>query len=208
MTEPVGRFSKRSDENLLQLWRARDVLSDKDIDPLRDELDRRGLSNQMSEIENQAPTRDAYGNLPLAPQTFLNLSVPSLWLRELWLRHKTKGGLTVVGKIEMVRRTRSGLIDAARAELSYSYESVGRQYVGRVVRDFRFDSAGADRLVYDHHVGEKLPILVNPEAPEISYFPSGLGLFDPFFLGLRALFAWAVVIGLIRLILLSVLHKS
>jgi hypothetical protein len=173
MAESAGRFSRRSNENLLQLWEARDLLKDEDIDPLRDELDRRGLSEQVAEIAGRTSVRDMYGKQPLAPHTYINLSVPALWMRELWLRHKTKGGFSANPKIEMVQRTRSGFWGgAARAELHYSYEFQGRQYSGRVVRDFKFESASADSLVYDHQIGEKLPILVNQEAPAISYYPS------------------------------------
>jgi hypothetical protein len=58
MAEFASRFSKRSNENLLQLWRARDLLNDEDIDPLRDELDARGLSKQVAEIAELASVRD------------------------------------------------------------------------------------------------------------------------------------------------------
>ena len=58
--------------------------------PLRDELERRGLSKQVAEIAEQASVRDMYGELPPAPHTYTNLSVPAFWMRELWLRPKTK----------------------------------------------------------------------------------------------------------------------
>jgi hypothetical protein len=207
MADSASRFSKRSNENLLQLWRARDLLNDEDIDPLRDELERRGLSRQVAEIAEQASIRNMYGELAPAPFTYFNLTVPALWIKELWLRQKTKDGCSTDAKVELVQRTRFGFLGgAARAELRYSYEFQGRQYSGRVTRDFKFDSAKADSLVYDHQVGEKITIRVNPEAPEISYCPSGMGIFDPIFLGPQALFAWAVVIGLARLMLLSVTH--
>src|ERR1017187_5181821 len=161
MSESTDRFSRRSNENLLQLWRARDLLRDEDIDPLRDELDRCELSAQMAEIAEQPPVTDLYGDLPPPPNTYLNLTVPVLWVRELWLRHKTRGGISIDAEVEMVQRTRSRLGGAARAELDYSYEYEGQQHSGRVVRDFNFDSAEADSLVYDHHVGEKLAVLVS-----------------------------------------------
>src|ERR1035438_2806508 len=40
MANSENRFSKRSNENLLQLWRGRDGLNDEDIDPLRTEIGR------------------------------------------------------------------------------------------------------------------------------------------------------------------------
>lgn len=207
MVKSANRFGRRSNENLLQLWRGRDVLSDEDIDPLRTELEQRGLDAQMAKIDDQSPGKDIYSDLPPAPQTYLNISVPALWVREQWLRHKTTGGVPVRGTIRSVQRTRSRFGGAARAELSYSYEFQGQQYSGRVVRDFRFDSAKADSLVYDNHVGEKLPILLSRQTPEISYYPSGIGMFDPIVLGLQSLFAWAVVVGLARLVFLSVLRS-
>jgi hypothetical protein len=207
MANSENRFSKRSNENLLQMWRGRDVLNDADIDPLRTELEQRGLSAQMAQIEDQVAGKDIYGDLPPAPQTYLNLSVPALWVREQWLRYKTTKGIAVEGTIESVQRTRSRRGGAARAELSYHYEFQGKQYCGRVVRDFSFESAKADSLVFDNHVGDKIPILISPRFPEISYYPSGLGIFDPIALGLQSLFAWAVLVGLARLVLLTVLHS-
>lgn len=209
MENVASRFSRRSNDNLLQLWRGRDALKDDDIDPLRSELEKRGLSVKIAEMDEQVPGKDIYGDLPPAPQTYLNLSVPALWVREQWLRHKTARGTAVKGTIESVQRTRSGLRGrwAARAELTYRYEFQGQQYSGRVLRDFSFDSAKADSLVYDNHVGETISILVSRDSPEISYYPSGIGIFDPVVLGFQSLFAWAVVIGIIRLILLPVLRN-
>lgn len=208
MAKSANRFSRRSDDNLLQLWRGRDGLNDEDIDQLRTELEQRSLSGQMAEIDDQVAGKDIYGDLPPGPQTFFNLSVPALWVREQWLRQKTAGGIVVEGIIASVQRTRSRMGGVARAELSYSYEIQRQQYSGRTVRDFSFDSAKADSLVYDHHVGEKLSILVSRQSPEISYYPSGIGIFDPIALGFPSLFAWAVVIGLARLVLLSVLRSQ
>ncbi len=207
MTKSLNRFSRRSNENLLQLWRGRDGLNDDDIDPLRTELQQRGLSAQMEEISSHVARRDIYGDLPPAPQTYLNFSVPALWVREQWLRHKTKGGFAAEGTIESVQRTRSQWGRAARATLIYRYEFQGQPYSGRVVRDFSFDSAKADSLGYDNHVGDKLPILISRQSPEVSYYPSGIGIFDPIALGLPSLFSWAVVVGLVRLVLLSLLRS-
>lgn len=69
------RFSRRNNQNLLQLWIGRDALDDFDIDPLRDELDRRGLSKEVEEISEQVSSRDIYRELPEGPQTHLNLLV-------------------------------------------------------------------------------------------------------------------------------------
>ncbi|WP_162601567.1 hypothetical protein [Occallatibacter savannae] len=207
MAEEAGRFSRRSDENLLQLWRARDLLKDEDIDPLRDELEARGLSKQVAEISELASVRDLYGALPTAPFTYFNSSVPALWIRELWLRYKTKDGSSLNARIEKVQRTGFGSLGgAARAEIKYFYEFQGHQYVGRVLRDFKVDAASADKLVYDHHVGEEIQIRVSREAPELSYYPSGMGFLDPISLGLQSLLSGALVFGFAWLLLRSITH--
>jgi hypothetical protein len=203
MPDKAERFSRRSNENLLQLWSGRDGLVDDDIEPLRDELEKRGLSKELEEMDGQVPTRDIYGDLPRGPLTFLGFSVFAWWLRERWLRHRTKDGIQIDAIIESTQRTRGTRARRlARAELVYSYEFEGRQYSGRVVRDFSFDEASANSLVYDHHAGEKVPVIICRKNPAISYFPSGLGIFDPLLFGFGALIAWtsaiAVVIAVLR----------
>ena len=207
MSDAAGRFSRRSDENLLQLWRGRGGLDDELIEPLRDEIEKRGLSKEIEKMDGEAPSKDIYGELPTAPQTYLNASVAVWWLRELWLRYRTKDGIQVNAAIESIQRTRSGFGGVARAEIVYSYEFLGQQFSGRVVRDFSFDVARADGLIYDHQVNEKLPVLISRDNPAISYFPSGLGAFDPIALGFRALFSWAIVIALLRFALMAVLPQ-
>ncbi len=206
MPEPSNKFSRRSNDNLLQLWKGRDRLSDYDIDPLRDELERRGLSKEVEEISQQASVGGIYGELPTGPQTWLNLTVPFWWLRELWLRYKTRNGLPIDATVESTKRTGSRYRMAARAELRYSYEFQGRSYLGRAVRDFTLGSAPADSLAYDHHPGEKVPVVINQNEPEISYFPSGFGSIAPIIVGVQSLLSWAIVIGLLRLVLLSIMH--
>jgi hypothetical protein len=206
MPDLANKFSRRSDDNLLQLWRARDKVSDFDIDLLRDELEIRGLSKEMDEIAQQVSVGSIYGKLPSSPQTYLNLSVPFWWLRELRLRYKTNGGRSLEATITKAQRTGSGMLGTARVELLYSYEFQGQQYAGRVIRDFRSGSdPAADSLAYDHHPGEKLPILISQEDPEISYYPSGLGSIDPIISGFQSLISWGVVAGLARIALLSIL---
>lgn len=154
MSDLSNRFSRRGNDNLLQLWRGRDALDDSDIDPLRDELERRGLSKELEEICNQPASKDIYGDLPRGPQTYLNLSVPFWWIREIWLRIKTRNGIQLDAVVDNARRTRPPSRSAARAELLYSYEYQGQQYSGRTVRDFVFDTAAANSLAYDFHQGK------------------------------------------------------
>lgn len=204
---PTDKFARRSNDNLLQLWRGRDKLKDEDIDPLREELAKRGLSKEAEKIAEQASNEDIYGVLPPTPQTYLNFSVAFWWLRELWLRHKTKSGTHVEATIESAYRTRSRYYSAARASLLYSYEFQGRQYQGKIVRDFIFGSAAADALAFDHHPGEKLPIVISHHQPQLSYHPSGFGSVQPIIAGVQSLFALAIVLGIARLVIWSVLRQ-
>lgn len=209
MLDQAGRFSRRTNENLLQLWRGRDGLVDDDIEPLREELEKRGLSKELQEMDGHAPSRDIYGDLPRGPLTFLGLSVFVWWLREIWLRRRAKDGIQVDATIKSTQRTRGTRVrKLARAELIYSYEFQGRQYSGRVVRDFSYDEASANSLVCDHHAGEKLPVIICREDPAISYFRSGLGVFDPLLFGFGALFAWASVIASSVAVLIGLLRVA
>jgi hypothetical protein len=203
MPEQANKFSRRSNENLLQLWKGRGGLDDEDIDPLRDELDKRGLSKEAEEIVDQFIVGNRYGELPVGPQTYGNLSVPFWALRELWLKHKTSGGIPIEATISMVQRTGSRNRSASRVELLYSYEFQGGQYDGRVVRDFNLSDA-ADSFAYDHHRGEKLHIIVCRNDPKISYYPSGLGFIQAILLGVL----YSLVIGfLVTLTAESLLDK-
>jgi hypothetical protein len=207
MPDAPSRLSRRSNENVLQIWRGRDAFNDKDVDALREELERRGLSREMAEMDDMPPSRDIYGKLPPSPRSYLGLTVPILWLRELWLRCRTRKGVDVDATIQSAQRTRKGFGSVARAELVYAYEIQSRQYLGRVVRDFSYDVANADSLVYDHHTGEKLSVRICLQDPEISYFPSGLDGFDPVFSGLKALYSWACVIAVAAVIIWELFRR-
>ena len=202
MPESVNRLGKRSDQFLLQLWRGRDGLKDEDVDVLRDELDKRGLSKELEEIVDQGTTGSVYGELSPGPWTYGNLSVPFWWLRELWLQRKTRNGISIEATITLARRTAYRRKSAARAELIYSYEFQGKQYDGRVVRDFALGPAAADSLAYDHHPGEQLPIVICQNDPKISYYPSGFGFIEPMCTGT----IYVAVIAFVLFALLGTLH--
>jgi hypothetical protein len=207
MPDASNRISRRSNENLLQLWMGRDALKDDDIEPLREELERRGLSRKLAEMDDLPPSRDVYGDLPPAPRTYLCATVPLLWLRELWLRYRTRKGNNVDATIQSAQRTSRGFGGVARAELTYAYEFQGRQYQGRVARDFSNDVANADSLAFDHHAGEKIFVRICSEDPGLSYFPSGLDAFDPVFVGLRALFNWAFAAATLIVVISELLRR-
>jgi hypothetical protein len=205
MPESPNRLSRRTNQNVLQIWMGRDALKDGDIEPLREELLRRGLSRELADMDNIAPSQDIYGPLPPPPRTYLNLTVPLFWLRELWLRYRTRQGVQVDAMIESAQRTQDGF--TARAELIYSYEFQGRPYRGRVVRDFYWDVGSADSLVYDHHSAETIAVRICPDDPAISWFPSGLDALDPIVLGLRALFSWASAIAVLVVIIWELFRR-
>jgi hypothetical protein len=55
----------------------------------------------------------------------------------------------------------------------------------------------ADALVFDHHLSEKITIRIDPASPAISYFPSGLGILDPFFVLIEVMFSLAVIVAIL-----------
>lgn len=207
MPEAPNRLGRRSNQNLLQIWMGRDALKDDDIEPLREELERRGLSRELVEMDSTPSSQDIYGPLPPTPRTYLNLTVPLLWLRELWLRWKTRNGIEIDATIQSAQRTRARFGSTCRAELIYSFEFQGSRYGGRVVRDFSYDLASADSLVYDHHAGETIRARICPDDPAISWFPSGLDAFDPVVIGLKALMSWAFVVAVLVSIIWELLHR-
>jgi hypothetical protein len=195
------KFRLRSNDNLLQMWRGRDRLRDADIQPLRDELEARGLSEEMEEIADAVTTEHPYGELPRGPETYGNLSVPFWWLRELWLRHKTKNGVALEATIESTQRTGARWRSASRAELVYRYEFEGQKYSGRIIRDFMVGTAAADSLAYDHHPGDKIQIIVDRENPARSYASSGFGSVQPLITGILALVIWIPILLVIAVAL-------
>src|ERR1035441_7043833 len=90
------------------------ALEDWEIEPLREELDKRGLSKEVERIIDECIVEDPDGQLPRGPQTYGNLSILFWWLREVWLRHKTKDGISVEATIDSTQRTGSRYHSAAR----------------------------------------------------------------------------------------------
>ena len=186
-------LSRRSDENLLQLWRGRDYLDDDDIDPLRDDLKARGVSKEMEGIVDQGIRQRPTGALPEGPFTYGNTTMFFWWVRELWMRQKTRDGVSVEARVESAFRTRARWRSAARTELDYSYEFQVKRFTGRTIRDFMPESSAADSLAFDHHPGDKIEDLVAARDPQCSYYPSGLGWFDPVFYGGGAVILWGAI---------------
>lgn len=196
-TDYAAQYRSFDHDELLALWRERNRLADTARRALRDEINLRGLSKEAESPPIQESAK------PLAPpvETYLNASVLFWWLREIWLRLRTRRGFSVRATVESTSRTRPGYKSAARAELSYSFAFQGRQYSGRVVRDFLFDNAAGDSLAFGHKQGQSISVRLKSEYPECSYYPSGFGWIEPLLVGLFAVMIWvalvAMVVGLI-----------
>jgi hypothetical protein len=195
MPEFATMLAQKSDEEILQLWRDRDRLPDADIDPLRDEIERRGLLNDAEQIVET--TVRAFNDGPsIPPQNYLNTSIFFWCVRELWLRSKTRNGVSVAASVDKVSRLKPQNKTAGRSELTYRYKYQGTDYSGRVVRDFLFPSSATQAFVDNHQPGQTIQILVNRVDPGISYYPSGLGfLFSIVGGGLLLLFWSAMFLG-------------
>lgn len=195
MEGSANPFTRRSEENLLQLWKGRDSLRDYQIDPLRDEIERRGLMPQAQAISDHGTRESIYGELPPGPKTYGNTSCAYWALKELWLRHKTRTGERAEATVLSAGRTGSSRRSSARVELCYSYLASGQRFEGRIVRDFSVSGA-ADALAYDYHPGDKIDILIARDNLALSYCPSGLG------------FLWPIVAGSARLLCYTALFAS
>lgn len=200
MNDFADEYRHKSDEQLLQLWVERSQLSSEAKHALQNEIQKRSLTRYAESAT------DAWATPPereLAPpvNSYMGFSVPWFWLRELWLRFKTRQGVSVKAEVESTRQTRQRVRSSARAELRYTYTHEGQQYSGRAVRDFVFSKRAADALALDYKPGDPITVRIAPTHPGISYFPSGfgwLGWVDAFCsgaLGLLVLLIWALILS-------------
>jgi hypothetical protein len=135
--------------------------------------------------------------------SFLYLSVPYYWLRELLLSLRAKRWRDVPATIEETYRSHGGSKQVVRAELWYSYSLFEGSYSGHVIRDVGLNFRGVNRLVNGHQAGDKITVKVNPDKPNESFFPSGLGWIDPVIVSLPGLGA----LGIVLTIAWSVIHR-
>ena len=99
-----------------------------------------------------SPQRKRFGRSPFTKRALPPLFFGAAFSRALrpfseialWLRYKTRCRCSIDGQDKLVQRNRFRVGGAAR-ELQYSYEFQGRQYSGRVVRDFNEEDATAIR---------------------------------------------------------------
>jgi hypothetical protein len=183
-------YQQNSDDELLQLWVERSQLFPEARAALGEEIRKRRLGDEAKHATDrraEPPERE------LAPRIYFSFVV-CFWIRELWLRNRTKEGMPVEAEVISAIQTKKPFRGAARAELRYSYEYEGNHYIGRTVRDFVFGHQAADALAFGHKVGEKITIRIDPTHPNHSYFPSGFGWIEAVFNGGLGLFWLALVL--------------
>lgn len=201
-----AEYQSRTDENLLQLWVERSELLPEAEAALQNEIARRGLSGQAATAKDRRFEDDSIdsgkgtrSHHRLAPAVAAwGPSIAWYWLREMRLRHRTKGGVPVQGRVESTLLTRAVQGRGGggrRSELRYSYDCQGPR-TGRTVRDFTFGDKIGKALAFGHKPGDTITVLVDPNDPDCSYFPSGFGWIQPLVYG--------VVFSLLGLCLLAI----
>jgi len=205
--DPNNKFSVKSNEDILQLWRNRKDLKE-DIDTLQMELQKRHLSREASDVEIEDfvdhPIRGSSFCKGIDfHQTYLNGSIILYGIRELWLRYKTKDGVPVAATTILAYHTEPLNKMAFRAEMLYAYEYEGKQFEGRVVRDYFFNHKAADSLANKFHPGEGLTVTIAPNRPELSYYPSGFGFIEAFTIGSVSLILAGLILTTVLLLLVG-----
>jgi len=188
-----SEYRSRTDEELLQLWVERSELLPEAEAALRSEITGRGLTKQAAtakdmtcEGDDDDPEEGKESDHRLAPAVSAwGPTIAWYWLRELRLRRRTKNGVPVQAKVESTLLTRpvqgrGG--GGRRAELCYSYDCQGPR-TGRTVRDFVIGDRVGKALAFGHKPGETITVLVDPNDPYYSYFPSGFGWIQPLLYG-------------------------
>ena len=202
-----GEYRTRTDEELLQLWVERSDLLPEAERALQSEIDRRGLTEQAVNAKDiRCEDEDDYDNPKVREDSDQQLAPPVAawgpsitwyWLREMWLRQRTKDGLDIQAKVESALLTRANQGRGGggrRAELCYSYDCQGPQ-IGRTVRDFMIGDRVGRALAFAHKPGDTITIRVDSNVPYRSYFPSGFGWIEPLF--------WGVFFSILALFLLT-----
>ena len=203
----INEYQSRTDEDLLQLWVERSELLPEAVVALQNEIARRDLTGQAAIAKNIRVEDDSIESKKgkksdhrLAPPVAAwGPSIAWYWLRELRLRHRSKGGIPLPARVEstvLTRPTKGRGGGGRRAELRYSYEYQGTR-TGRTVRDFVVGDKIGKVLAFGHKPGDTITVLVDPNDPDCSYFPSGFGWIQPLlygvFFSLVALFLFAEV---------------
>jgi hypothetical protein len=126
--------------------------------------------------------------------SFLYFSVPWFALREMRLSLRARSWSQVSATIQDCHRTLGGARETIRVEIWYGYQVEGRHYVGHLIRDRVL--GGVQRVVDRYPVGKSVMALVNPQNPNESYLPSGLGYVEPFLVGTTAVAIVAILLSI------------
>jgi Protein of unknown function (DUF3592) len=126
--------------------------------------------------------------------SFLYLSVPWYALREIRLAIPARNWRQVSATIQDCHRTRGGTKETIRVEIWYGYQVEGRHYAGRLIRDKVL--GGVQKVIDRYPLGENVMALVNPERPDESYLPSGLGYLEPLLVAIVSLAMLAILLGI------------
>lgn len=125
--------------------------------------------------------------------SFLYLSVPRFALRELWLSIRARHWMDVEATIQSSTRTKGGTRETIRVDVWYGYKYDERHYAGHLIRDRVL--GGVKKVLDRYPEGTRVMVAVNPQEPDKSYLPSGLGYIEPILvavtgIGFLFLFLW------------------
>jgi hypothetical protein len=213
-----AEYQSRTDEDLLQLWIERFELLPEAEAALQKEIARRGLSGQAATAKDRRVGDDSIASEKgkesdhrLAPPVAAwGPSIAWYWLRELRLRHRTQGGIPIQARVESTLLTRPAKGRGGggrRAELRYSYECQGSR-VGRTVRDLVFGDKTGKALAFGHKPGDAITVLVDPNDPDCSYFPSGFGWIQPLIFGaFFSLLALCLLAGVVMEVFILIMNQ-
>jgi hypothetical protein len=192
-TDFSSEYQSRTDEELLQLWVERYELLPQAEVALQNEVARRGLTREAANAQDRRVEDDSIdlergkkSDRRLAPAVSAwGPSIAWYWLRELRLQYRTRGGIPLQATVKSTLLTRpvqgrGG--GGRRAEIRYSYDCQGPR-TGRTVRDFTFGDKIGKALAFGRKPGDPMTVLVDPDDPDCSYFPSGFGWIQPLLYG-------------------------
>jgi hypothetical protein len=215
-----SEYQSRRDEDLLQLWVERSELLPEAGAALQNEIARRNLTGQAATATDRRVEDDSIDSEKgkksdhrLAPAVAAwGPSITWYWLRELRLRHRTKGGgIPIQARVESTLLTRPVQGRAGggrRAELRYSYDCQGPR-TGRTVRDFTFGDKTGKTLVFGRKPGDAITVLVDPNDPDCSYFPSGFGWIQPLVYGMFfSLVALCLLAGVVAEVFIFIMNQK
>lgn len=178
------------------------------------EIAHRGLTEQAASAKDRRAEDDSIGveeekesgHRLAAPVPAWGPTIVWYWLREIYLRYRTRSGIPLQAEVkstQLTRPLRGRGGGGRRAELRYLYEYQGLR-TGRTVRDFLVGDKAGRALAFEHQAGDSINVLVDPNDPDCSYFPSGFGWIQPllygaFFSILALFFLTCAVVGILSL---------